>query len=336
MSRRSVFLAALAAATAFSLAAADFADARSIGSRGSRTFSAPPVTRTAPQPAQPIQRSTTPQPAPGQTRPTAGAPAQAPRPGLFGGGLAGNLMRGLLIGGLIGMLLGHGIGGLAGLLGLLLQGALIALAVMLVLRFLRGRQQPAGAGAPYGQQPYTRDAAGPAGRPGPNGGVAGMAGSGPMGVPPYQPAAGGPSDEIGIGQSDYDAFERLLGEILTAFSKQDQAVLRERTTPEVFSFFADELRTDAEQNVRKEITEVKLLQGDLAEAWREGSVDYATVAVRYGSKDAVYDRQTGAVVAGDPNRPVETTEVWTFTRPAGGAWVLAAIQEAPAQPGQAA
>jgi len=43
---------------------------------------------------------------------------------------------------------------------------------------------------------------------------------------------------------------------------------------------------------------VKLLQGDLAEAWREGSTDYATVAMKYALRDSMVERASG--------RPVET------------------------------
>jgi predicted lipid-binding transport protein (Tim44 family) len=34
------------------------------------------------------------------------------------------------------------------------------------------------------------------------------------------------------------------------------------------------------------------------------------------------------VVSGDPTRPTEVTEIWTFRRDAGGPWKLSAIQQA--------
>ena len=49
--------------------------------------------------------------------------------------------------------------------------------------------------------------------------------------------------------------------------------------------------------------------------------------MRFQSVDVMRDRTTGAVLSGDPNRPTETTELWTFVRPQGGAWKLSAIQE---------
>ncbi|WP_295634452.1 TIM44-like domain-containing protein [Novosphingobium sp.] len=39
------------------------------------------------------------------------------------------------------------------------------------------------------------------------------------------------------------------------------------------------------------------------------------------------DRNTRAVIEGDPNRPSETTEHWTFVRQDGAPWKLSAIQD---------
>ena len=74
---RSPFARAIIVAVAALFLAAGHAEARAgrggfgFGSRGARTFDAPPVTRAAPTPAQPIQRSTTPQPSAGY-QPAAG------------------------------------------------------------------------------------------------------------------------------------------------------------------------------------------------------------------------------------------------------------------------
>jgi hypothetical protein len=92
MFRRRFVIAFAAITAALVLVAAD-ADARvgggsSGGSRGMRTFSPPPVTRTAPNTAAPIQRSVT-QPS------KAGTVGQASaRPGFFGSGLLGGLAAG--------------------------------------------------------------------------------------------------------------------------------------------------------------------------------------------------------------------------------------------------
>src|SRR5687768_3036267 len=97
-------------AAALVLIGGDIADARtrgSFGSRGARTYSAPPPTATAPTPARPIERSMT---QPGQPG-TAAAVNRAPGPGgLFNrAGPFGGLAAGFLGAGLIGLLLGYGL-----------------------------------------------------------------------------------------------------------------------------------------------------------------------------------------------------------------------------------
>jgi predicted lipid-binding transport protein (Tim44 family) len=74
------------------------------------------------------------------------------------------------------------------------------------------------------------------------------------------------------------------------------------------------------------VSDVKLLQGDLAEAWREGDTDYASVALRFSLVDKTLERGTGRLVGGS-EQPIEATEVWTFVRPRGSNWELSAIQQ---------
>ncbi len=135
-----------------------------------------------------------------------------------------------------------------------------------------------------------------------------------------------PSDEIGLAQADLDQFEELLTKVQTAYGAEDYGTLRQLTTPEAMSYLAEELGENATNGVRNRVSDVKLLQGDIAEAWREGDQDYATLAMRYSSIDAMVDRDSGRVVSGDDRHPSESTEIWTFMRKNGGDWKLAAIQ----------
>jgi predicted lipid-binding transport protein (Tim44 family) len=292
---------------------ASAADARigggiSSGSRGTRTFSAPPSTSTAPS-ASPFQRTVT-QPGVGAPRPGL-APSTGgffSRPGLLGG-----LAAGFLGAGLFGMLFGHGfmggIGGIVSFLGLIVQLGLIALVAMFVWRWFQRRNEPAYA------TPHYRDA--------PTPGMLGMSGGAGGG-------SAGPaqrSDDVGIGGTDYDAFERLLGEVQAAYSAEDVNALRTHATPEMVSYFSEDLAQNASRGVSNRVSDVKLLQGDLAEAWREGNTDYATVAMRFSLNDWMVDRATGRVVEGDPNRAQQATELWTFRRSNRGPWILSAIQQ---------
>lgn len=322
--RLGMLVGILALGSAMSLATLDLADARQgggFGSRGTRTYQAPPTTQTAPSTAQPIQRSVT------QPNAATQSTAAASRGGLFGGGFAGSMLRGLAIGGLVGLLLGHGLGGMAGFLGLLLQAALIGIVVMVVFRLLAARRQPAPAGAPASMARdglnSSRSALGGLGG---LGGMGGMGGGQPR--PQQAPAQRGVTDAVGLTGADFDSFERILGEVQAAFSREDLGALRTLTTPEVYGYLTEELRDNEARGVRNQVSEVKLLQGDLAEAWREGQTDYATVAMRYSMRDRMVDRVTGQSVPGSAEGLTETTEVWTFTRTRGGTWTLSAIQDA--------
>lgn len=91
------------------------------------------------------------------------------------------------------------------------------------------------------------------------------------------------------------------------------------------SYFSEDLAENASRGVVNRISDVKLLQGDLAEAWREGGTDYATVAMRFALNDTMVDRASGRIVEGGPQ---EVAESWTFRRAHGGPWMLSAIQQA--------
>jgi len=289
--------------------AASSADARigggvSSGSRGARTFSAPPSTSTAPSAAQPFNRTIT---QPGSPGLGTGGGGFFNRPGM---GLFGGLAAGFLGAGLLGMLFGGGmfggIGGFSSIIGLILQIGLIVLLVRLAMSWWQRRNQTATAYA---------------GGPSPLGAQATYSSSSGMGV-----GLGSGSAPVQILPADYEAFERLLGETQDAWSNEDVARLHTLATPEMVSYFVRDLEQNKAENVVNKVTGTRLLQGDLAEAWREGDTDYASVAMRYSLVDTTLDRATGRVVKGN-GQPEEVTEVWTFLRPRASKWELSAIQQ---------
>jgi predicted lipid-binding transport protein (Tim44 family) len=286
------------------------ADARigggiSSGSRGARTFSAPPSTSTAPNAAQPFNRTFSQPGTPGMGTPAGGGFFNRPGMGLFGG-----LAAGFLGAGLLGMLFGGGmfggLGGLSSIIGLMLQIGLIIMVVRFAMSWWQRRHETASASAYAG---------GPAGPAAPQSfrtatGFGLGSGSAPLEIIP----------------GDYEAFERLLGEIQAAWSNEDIAALHTMATPEMVSYFTRDLEQNKARNVVNKVSGTKLLQGDLAEAWREGETDYASVALRFSMIDKTVDRTTGRLVEGS-EQPTEATEVWTFLRPRGGNWELSAIQQ---------
>lgn len=286
------------------------ADARigggiSSGSRGARTFSAPPSTSTAPGTAQPFNRSITQPGSPGLGAPAAAGGGFFNRPGRS---MLGGLAAGFLGAGLLGMLFGGGmfggLGGLSSIFGLILQIGLIVIVVRLAMSWWQRRHATASA--------YAGPAAGPGAqssfRTATGFGLA--SGSAPLEILP----------------ADYEAFERLLGEIQAAWSNEDVARLHTLATPEMVSYFTGDIGANKARNVINKVSDTKLLQGDLAEAWREGDTDYASVAMRFSMVDKTVDRTTGRLVEGS-EQPSEATEVWTFVRPRGASWELSAIQQ---------
>jgi predicted lipid-binding transport protein (Tim44 family) len=327
--RRLLGLFAVAMMFAFVAGEVAAAPRVNMGSRGTKTFTAPPPTATAPNAARPIERTMTQPGQPGTVGSPAAAARPAPAPAPAGGffnrpGLLGGLAAGFLGAGLFGMLFGNGmmggLGGFASFLGLILQIGLVVIVGYFLWQWWQRRSQPAFAAAPNlrnmdtGREDMGRDQ-----RPAMGLGL-GLGGS----TTPASAPASNP-DEIGTTPADFDAFERLLGEVWSAYGAEDLAKLRMRVTPEMLMYFSDELAANASRGEVNRISDIKLLQGDLAEAWREHDTDYATVAMRYSFNDQVIERAGGRVIKGGPD---ENTELWTFLRAQGGAWVLSAIQQA--------
>lgn len=311
-------IAVCALALAPGLADARSGGGGSAGSRGSRTYSAPPTTQTAPTQARPVERSMT-----ESTRMPVSSPA-ASRAGLPGAQqgswmqrnpfMAG-LLGGALGAGLIGMLFGGGLfgglggAGFAGVLGLMLQLALVAGLVMLALRLFRRRTQP----QPAGMGTYAREMEAP--RQGYD--IGGAIGG----------AAAAPGPALALDKVDFDAFEASLKAVQAAWSNGDLRTLGTLATPEMVQYLADDLATNASKGVRNEVSDVELEAGDLSEAWHEMGRDYATVAMRFSLLDVTRRISDGQVVDGDLALKSRVTELWTFLRAPGGKWLLSAIQQ---------
>ena len=278
-----------------------------MGSRGSRTYEN--------NNAQPLSRSVTPLP---QTpRSPALAPA-TPSPAYAGGGsffqrhpfLTG------LAGGMIGSwLFGHagwgadGAGGSAGsMLGMLLQFLIIGLLIYFAVRLFRGRALSGGWGG---------------GNSGPMPRSAGAAAA---------PALRDRGRDITLSDADLGVFQTIHAGVQEAWSGGDLGRLRRLMTPEMLSYFSEELTRNASQGVQNIVSDVELVKGELAESWEEGDLQYATAYMRWRALDYVIrlGRSPGDpdyLVSGNPRMPGESEEVWTFVRRRGADWLLSAIQQ---------
>jgi predicted lipid-binding transport protein (Tim44 family) len=277
------------------------ADARpglggSMGSRGGNTWSSQSYG------AAPLQRSMT--PGGGYANPGYGGY------GNYGYGyhrpFFGGMMGGLLGAGLLGMMLGGGFFGFHGgfgFLGLLLQLALLFWLARWLLRSFVGMPAMAGIGG------YARGM-----MPQPGIGSGGYGAAAPRNRP------------LALAQPDFQQFTQLLLGIQAAWSAVDLNGLRAMATPEMVSYFAEQLAELQSRGVHNKTGDVRLLHGDLSEAWSEGDREYATVNLRYAMFDVTTD-SAGRVVDGSPTEHVTVNEFWTFLRAPGGHWLLSAIQQ---------
>ncbi len=137
---------------------------------------------------------------------------------------------------------------------------------------------------------------------------------------------------IGVTQSDYQEFEHILEGVQTAWSNGDLAAMRQYTTPEMLSYFSEQLAENESQGVVNKVENVELIKGEVREAWDEGRMHYATALMHWRARD--YTVRSGGspgtgevIVGGDPQHATEAAELWTFARSPGGRWLLSAIQQ---------
>lgn len=283
----------------------------SMGSRGSQTYNS--------NGAAPIQRSVTPQSGPSAPYGT------APGYGGYGGYGYGHPFLTGLFGGFFGswigsMLFPHwGMGyGVGGMFGSVFTWLLLLGLIWFLFRMFRGRMS----------MPYSSGGGGMMGSGLHSEGFAGMS---PMssGFSAYsQPRLA----TIGVTQSDYQEFESILQGVQAAWSNGDLSALRHFTTPEMLSYFSEQLAENESQGVVNKVENVELIKGEVREAWDEGRMHYATALMHWRARD--YSVRSGGnaregeiIVAGDPQQATEASEMWTFARSPGGRWLLSAIQQ---------
>jgi len=318
------FLASmLIAVTTMSMVAEAFA--RPVG--GNRSFgrqsqSVRQMQRPAPAPAPNYQQQ-----APRQAvQPGAAArpPVQQQRPSMWKG-----LLGGALLGLGLGALFSHlGIGGaMASILSTILTIALLALAVMFIVRMFRRKDTPANpsfpsAGAGFNQQPLPAGATPEIGanlkqgyQPNPHQGGYMQPTSNvsfDKGSAPAHQQWGVPAD------FDNEAFLRHARasfiRMQAAWDKGDLADLREFTSPEVYAELSLQIQ---ERGGNPDFTDVV-------------SIDSQLLGIETTDRDYLASVQFNGMLRNAPNAQAEPfVEVWNLSKPlqGNGGWVLAGIQQ---------
>jgi predicted lipid-binding transport protein (Tim44 family) len=210
-----------------------------------------------------------------------------------------------LAGGFLGSMLFHGMGGFGHVLGGLLTFLIIGFAIFFLIRLFSGRGFSFANGG--GGMPLSAGAA-------------------------AAPRAQYRGQDTSVSDSDLNAFQAIHAAVQEAWSRGDLGRMRQLMTPEMLSYFSEELTRNSSQGVQNIVSNVSLEKGDVSESWEEGDLQYATAYMRWSAADYVVRLGAGPgeaqqIVSGDPRTPTEQEEVWTFVRRRGDNWLLSAVQQ---------
>ncbi len=288
---------------------------RSMGSRGSRSYSRP-----ASQPTQSI-------PPRQQAAPAPNSMSQQPQSGGFMRNMAGGLLGGIAGGMLGGMLFrslgmaGGGMGGAGGGIGIF-EIILLAGIGYMIYRFIKSRRAAAAATAsPYAQGGLQRDNVTPissqysAVQPLNNDTSTGLG---------HICQMDSSFDEQRFNDSVMDVFFKIQGSWMNRDMYPVSGILTEEMQ-RIFQGDLDKLIRDKQIN---RLENIAVRNVEIVEAWQESGQDYITTLIYANLLDYTTDDASGAVVSGSKTDPVKFEEFWTFTRPVGNnAWRLSAISQ---------
>jgi len=297
-----------------------------MGSRGSRTYDQ--------NGAKPIEQSTTPRPSAAAPQSAPGSPAQTaqPAPAMQPSFMQRNPLLAGLAAGVAGSYIGHMLFGATDSMartndagepvGQIDQpaGASSSTGILLILMLL-------GAGAFYYFLKVRRSPT-----PDFSGLTRSSAFSGTLPTGPSATTLRTEAVDTEITPADKTAFQQLLIDIQTAWSKQDLAGLRRSVTPEMLAYFSTALAEQTSLDIANHVEDVVLLRADVQETWTEDSTHYATIGLRWNARDYTVSLtkqrgEPGYLVEGSEEKPTESSEVWTFMRYENGKWLLSAIQQ---------
>lgn len=290
---------------------------RSMGSRGSRSYSRPATPYSQPAPsAQPApQRPAYTPPPYQQPQPARGGFLRSMAGGIVGGMLGGMLFRGLGFGG------GWG-GGMGGSGIGLFEIILLAGIGYLIYRFVKARRQetPVYREEPLRFESYDQPTLHQ------------------QQAPPQLAASGGEELERGIShirQMDASFDEaRFKDQVMDNFFRIQGAWMHRDLTP-VASLLTPEMRRIMQDDVDRLLREkrinrlenIAVRSVEVTEAWQEQGWDFITALIYANLLDYTTD-EAGTVVGGSNTDPVKFEEYWTFARPVGSStWQLTAIDQ---------
>ncbi len=297
---------------------------RSMGSRGSRSFSSPQM------PSSPSPGVSSPgrNPLPGAAaQPSGGFFSRSPFLQGLAGGLAGGMIGSLLFGGMGHAASGGPTGGGIGFLDV----AIIALLLYLAYRFFMGRRLRHDTAAGYsvdrsavfqggdipsqewGQQQRL-------GQPQDHAFEDSGLRRGLDHIKQYDPSF----HEDGFKETAQDLFFRIQAGWTNRSIEGIESIL----TPEMVDFFNGEFASMKQKGIVNHLENIAIRKVELAEVWQEAGKDYITILFTANLLDYTVDATTRDVVDGSKIVPVKFQEFWTFCREVGTSrWQLSAISQ---------
>jgi predicted lipid-binding transport protein (Tim44 family) len=142
-----------------------------------------------------------------------------------------------------------------------------------------------------------------------------------------------PAVNISVSNEDKNKFQYLLVDVQKAWSNQDIEALRRLTTPEMLQYFSESLRQNTSQGIANKVEDIDVTTLEIAEAWKEGEMEYATAIIEWSSYDYMINlnkkpNDPDYIVEGGDRNLVMATEAWTFARYGSqGNWILSAIAQ---------
>jgi predicted lipid-binding transport protein (Tim44 family) len=301
-----------------------YSGSESMGSRGSRTYDQ--------NGAKPIEQSTTPRPSATPPPSAAGGPVAQPAPAMQPSFLQRNPLLAGLAAGIMGSYIGHMLfgatdssarttdaGEAVGETNKPAEGFGSA-GILLILMLL-------GAGAFYYFMRVRRSPT-----PDFSGITRSSTFSGSLAAEPSATTLSTATVGDEVTSADKAAFQQLLTDVQTAWSKQDLAGLRRCVTPEMLSYFSTALAEQTSLDIANHVEDVVLLRAEVKEAWAEDAIRYATIGLHWSARDYTVSLtkqrgEPGYLIEGNEETPTEAGEVWTFMRYQNGKWLLSAIQQ---------
>jgi predicted lipid-binding transport protein (Tim44 family) len=279
---------------------------RSMGSRGSRSYSRPASTPS--QATQPRQQA---------------SPAQQQGGGFMrnmGGGLLGGIAGGML-GGMLFRSLGMAGGGMGGGGGIgIFEIILLAGIGYLIYRFIKNRRA-AGSSTSYVQGGYQGGTVIPISNEYSGNQLAtGDVDAGLGHLRQMDPSF----DEQRFNDTAMDIFFKIQG----SWMNRDLMPVSGLLTDEMKRIFQEDLDRLLRDKQVNRLENIAVRNVDIIEAWQESGQDYITASIYANLLDYTTDDVSGAVVAGSKTEPVKFEEQWTFTRPVGNnPWRMSAINQ---------